>query len=309
MSLWSKAFGLGVRPAARVCLCSQTALGSYGMFKLNASGRTRLTALTAVRAGRFSSARYLSAAAPKHTSETRERPAPHSTEASVEQEEQSKGQEDTQNNHPNAGLPLFSSLEGAVSPRTLRALTQDPFKLTHMSPVQAAVLPLLPGLADRPAPDGESDSPRDLMVKARTGTGKTLGFLIPAVESRIKRLREHAEQVSKDSMSTNALNIKRAVEKYARTNIGALILSPTRELATQIANEAIKLTKHHDTFEVRLFVGGLPKRSQLREWNLGRRDIVVATPGRLRDFIENEPGFKEDLLTTDIVRLPKTLLL
>ena len=58
----------------------------------------------------------------------------------------------------------------------------------------------------------------------------------------------------------------------------------TRELATQIANEALRLTSHHDGFEVELLVGGESRRGQLRSWK-GRKDLVVATPGRLRDLI------------------------
>ena len=141
------------------------------------------------------------------------------------------------------------------------------------------------------------------MVKARTGTGKTLGFLVPALESRLNDLRAHAEQVAQDTTKKSKSFLSRAVHQYAKENIGTLIISPTRELATQIANEAIKLTEHHDAFEVRLFVGGLPKGKQMREWHTGRRDIVVATPGRLRDFIENESGFRESLKTTQVVRI------
>lgn len=202
----------------------------------------------------------------------------------------------------NSDQPKFETLQDAVSVRTLKALTGDPFRLVHMSPVQARVLPLLPGLVQPPASDGEHKGPRDLMVKARTGTGKTLAFLVPAVEARLNALRRVAEEVAQSSATNSKLVITRGVEKYARTKVGTLIISPTRELATQIANEAIKLTKHHDKFEIRIFVGGLPQRKQLREWNVGRRDIVVATPGRLRDFIENEPGFKEDLGTAEMVR-------
>ena len=169
-----------------------------------------------------------------------------------------------------------------------------------MSPVQAAVLPRLPGLVEA----SEDKSRPDLLVKARTGTGKTLAFLIPAVEARLKAIRAHEEKVSQDTMNNDSALLRRAAARFAKTNVGTLIISPTRELATQIANEAIKLTSHHargEGFEVRLFVGGLSKRAQMREWHTGRRDIIVATPGRLRDCMENEPGFSEDLHTADMV--------
>ncbi|OSD08735.1 DEAD-domain-containing protein [Trametes coccinea BRFM310] len=280
-SLWTKSVAL--LPAARICRCSSAAL-----------------AVHALRAGRFSSVRYASAAALK---ESREYTTSH--DAAREASTSSRPRHDVDANEEQASdtaeeqVP-FDSLEGKVSPAVLRALTKDSFRLTHMTPVQAAVLPLLPDLVEPYDPENPPAGPRDLLVKARTGTGKTLGFLIPAVESRLKRIRQHAESVTKELPSANRVTISRAVEQFARKNVGALIISPTRELATQIANEAIKLTRSLDRFEVRLAVGGLPKRPQLREWNLGRRDIIVATPGRLRDFIENEPGFKDALQTTDI---------
>ncbi|RDX54727.1 DEAD-domain-containing protein [Lentinus brumalis] len=284
-TLWSRTFGHALAPAARVCRSSQGAL-----------------ALHALRAGRFVSARHVSTdfPVPDHKVEkaTWSSEAPSDTHASYHTESAEEGAPAPALAH--SDQPKFESLEGAVSSRTLRALTDRPFRLVHMSPVQAAVLPLLPKLVE-PVKEGEEpEGPRDLLVKARTGTGKTLGFLIPAVEKRLNALRAHAEQVATDTETSSKVTLARAVDQFAKKNVGALIISPTRELATQIAQEAIKLTQHHERFEVQLLVGGLPKRKQLRDWNLGRRDIIVATPGRLRDFIENDPGFKEDLQTTQM---------
>ncbi|RPD65723.1 DEAD-domain-containing protein [Lentinus tigrinus ALCF2SS1-7] len=282
--MWSRALGLGLAPAARACRCSHGAL-----------------ALHALRSGRFVSTRYVSTEIPvpdhkvdkaKWSSESPTQDADHHAEVSAE--------DSVEDRVANFDQPKFETLEGNISSRTLRALTGRPFRLTHMSPVQAAVLPLLPGLIEPPKEGEEPTGPRDLLVKARTGTGKTLGFLIPAVESRVNTLRAHAEQVAKDTGSSSKVALSRAVDRFAKQNVGALIISPTRELATQIANEAIKLTENHEHFQVQLLVGGLPRRKQQREWNIGRRDIIVATPGRLRDFIENDPGFKEDLQTTQM---------
>ncbi len=172
-----------------------------------------------------------------------------------------------------------------------------------MSPVQAAVLPLLPDLAKPYDPEDASTSPRDLLVKARTGTGKTLAFLIPAIEARMKALDKHAKQAVADSGLKGDRHLEdRAKRALSRREVGALILSPTRELATQIANEAIKLSSHHHGFEVRLFVGGVSKYHQMKEWMKGRRDIVVGTPGRIRDVLENEPTVRESLATAKMVR-------
>lgn len=189
--------------------------------------------------------------------------------------------------------PTFASLEGKVSRATLGTLSSI-FKITNMSPVQAAVLPLLPELAEPYHPD--NNSPRDLLVKARTGTGKTLGFLIPAVEARLKALRATAQKALEDAGLVSDRNLEaRAKRMHAHNHAGALIISPTRELATQIANEALRLTSRHEGFEVRLFVGGASKRLQMRDWMRGRRDIVVATPGRMRDLLENEPEIAKGL--------------
>lgn len=178
-----------------------------------------------------------------------------------------------------------------------------------MSPVQAAVLPLLPELANPYDPDDSSASPRDLLVKARTGTGKTLAFLIPAVEARIKALEKQSKQAVVDSgVKYDKHAEDRAKRAIARREVGALILSPTRELATQIANEAIKLSGSHPGFEVRLFVGGVSKHMQMREWMKGRRDIVVGTPGRIRDVLENEPSVKDALSSAKLVSLLRMLL-
>ena len=205
--------------------------------------------------------------------------------------------------------PEFSTLKGSISDNTLRAITHAPFNIKHMSPVQAAVLPLLPELADPHNPDDPSTSPRDLLVKARTGTGKTLAFLIPAVEARIKALDKQSKQALADSGVKHDKHAEdRAKRAIARREVGALILSPTRELATQIANEAIKLSGSHPGFEVRLFVGGVSKHMQMREWMKGRRDIVVGTPGRIRDVLENEPAVKDALSSAKLVSLLYMLL-
>jgi ATP-dependent RNA helicase MSS116 len=192
-------------------------------------------------------------------------------------------------------FPKFTTLEGKVSDESLRAITGRPLKgLTNMSAVQAAVLPRLPELAEPYSP-GQTQA-RDLLVKARTGTGKTLGFLIPAVESRLRAIEDAKEAALKDAgvVSDKAL-ANRAARIFTRTEVGTLIISPTRELATQIANEAIKLTHYHEGFEVRLLVGGMSRGMQLRDWNKGRRDIVVATPGRLRDLLESEKEVADGL--------------
>jgi ATP-dependent RNA helicase MSS116 len=162
-----------------------------------------------------------------------------------------------------------------------------------MSHVQSKVLPLLPKLAtpydanDAVNNDNRNGArpPRDLLVKAKTGTGKTLAFLVPAVEARLRALDDHAKRALEDSgLVTDRALEARARKRFGFEKVGTLVISPTRELATQIANEALRLTAHHDGFEVQLLVGGESRRGQLRSWK-GRKDLVVATPGRLRDLL------------------------
>lgn len=101
---------------------------------------------------------------------------------------------------------------------------------------------------------------RDIVAIAKTGSGKTLGYLIPGF-----------------------IHLKR-VHKNRQMGPTVLVLSPTRELATQIQVEAIKFGKSSKILCTCLY-GGAPKGPQLRELDRGT-DIVVATPGRLNDILE-----------------------
>lgn len=210
--------------------------------------------------------------------------------------------------------PDFATLKGKVSDQTLKAITVKPMALKHMSPVQAVVLPLLPELARGYDPaeyrDGQlSGPPRDLLVKAKTGTGKTLGFLVPAIEARLKAIHMAGQRaLAAEGVTSNPAVENRAKRVFAMNSVGTLIISPTRELATQIANEALRLSHWHDDFEVRLFTGGTSKRNQIRDFIRGRRDIVVATPGRLRDLLENEPEVKRAMKETQTVRVSRNAL-
>ncbi|XP_042502366.1 ATP-dependent RNA helicase-like protein DB10 [Macadamia integrifolia] len=101
---------------------------------------------------------------------------------------------------------------------------------------------------------------RDIVAIAKTGSGKTLGYLIPGF-IHLKRRRNNSQ-----------------------LGPTVLILSPTRELATQIQDEAIKFSRS-SRISCTCLYGGAPKPPQLRELDRGA-DIVVATPGRLNDILE-----------------------
>ena len=104
----------------------------------------------------------------------------------------------------------------------------------------------------------------DMLAKAKTGTGKTLAFLVPAVE----RLRLLGQNRRTDS-------------------VGALIISPTRELATQIAEEAKMLLHFLPNFQIQVVFGGTNIRADLSKLKRRAPELLVATPGRLNDLLEN----------------------
>ncbi|KAH7909881.1 P-loop containing nucleoside triphosphate hydrolase protein [Hygrophoropsis aurantiaca] len=195
-------------------------------------------------------------------------------------------------------LPTFLSLKNSVAYPTIKALTDKPYNLKEMTSVQAEVLRLLPELAEPYDPQAAPGvrASRDLLVKAKTGTGKTFAFLVPAIEARINAIEAWGKQAVKNAGLVSDSHLEaRAKRQFAREHAGTLIISPTRELATQIANTAIRLTHHHKEFEVRLFYGGGSRRMQMRDWMKGRRDIVVATPGRLIDLLQSEPEIAHGL--------------
>ncbi|KAE8021522.1 hypothetical protein FH972_007406 [Carpinus fangiana] len=101
---------------------------------------------------------------------------------------------------------------------------------------------------------------KDIVAIAKTGSGKTLGYLLPGF-IHLKRCRNDP--------------------KLGPT---VLVLSPTRELATQIQDEAVKFGQS-SRISCTCLYGGAPKGPQLRDIDRGS-DIVVATPGRLNDILE-----------------------
>ncbi|KAA1085576.1 hypothetical protein PGT21_011707 [Puccinia graminis f. sp. tritici] len=189
----------------------------------------------------------------------------------------------------------FSSIESYISPALYRAVTQSPFGYSHMSAVQDQLLSDLPNLIQ--ATEGGQSRTKDLLVKAKTGTGKTLAFLIPAIESRLRDLEAEQARFKSQNPDATHQNLIQHMRRYEAETTGIVVMSPTRELATQIAQEAIKLTSHLKQFGIRLFVGGASKAAQLREFERGRRDIVVATPGRLNDVLNTSPAVRQNLAT------------
>lgn len=146
----------------------------------------------------------------------------------------------------------FSDLH--ISSESRKAMAEV-FKYEYMTAVQAETLPLI--LKDN----------TDCLAKAKTGTGKTLAFMIPTIEK---------------ILSTSNNNNRN------RSDISCLVISPTRELAQQIGAETEKLLTFHKQYlrKVVVCVGGTNKNRDVRNLQ-GTTPIVVATPGRLLDHLND----------------------
>lgn len=126
--------------------------------------------------------------------------------------------------------------------------------------------------------------------------------MVPAIDARINTLERLSKAPNPDGTIPDKHAQGRNHRAISRSHVGALIISPTRELATQIAVEAEKLCTWHKDLSVHSFVGGESRLRQLKEFSRRSKDVVVATPGRLRDLI-SEPVVKDALAKTDMLVL------
>lgn len=147
----------------------------------------------------------------------------------------------------------FDSIAPALSDGILRYLKSKNFDT--MTPVQAATIPLF--LTNK-----------DVAVQAVTGSGKTLAFVIPICEMLLRR-----------------------VSLLKKTQVGAIVLSPTRELAQQTYTVAKEVCQYVSLPPPLLLVGGRgAAKDDLRIFAKEGNDIVVATPGRLEDVLTRYDG-------------------
>jgi ATP-dependent helicase YprA (DUF1998 family) len=130
----------------------------------------------------------------------------------------------------------FDSL--SVNALTLKAI-KEVLKYEFLTPVQSESLPFVL-------------SGNDCLVKAKTGTGKTLAFLIPSLEIVLKSAR------------------------VSSSSISVLIISPTRELATQIADEANSILRFHTGMTTLTIFGGTNRNSDVRMFK-NKVDFLIAT--------------------------------
>src|SRR5579862_1505741 len=141
--------------------------------------------------------------------------------------------------------------ELGLKPEILRAITEAGY--TSPTPIQAQAIPII--LAGK-----------DVMGGAQTGSGKTAGFALPILQK--------------------LLPMANASPSPARHPIRALILTPTRELAIQV-EDAVKTYGKYTGIRSTVVFGGVDIKQQLPIVR-GGVEILVATPGRLLDHIEQK---------------------
>lgn len=156
----------------------------------------------------------------------------------------------------------------SVSPSSLKGIKDAGYET--MTVVQEATLPvILKG--------------KDVLAKAKTGTGKTVAFLLPSIEVVVK-----TPPVDRDQK---------------RPPIIVLVICPTRELASQAAAEANTLLKYHPSIGVQVVIGGTRLTLEQKRMQTNPCQILIATPGRLKDHIENTAGFATRLMGLKVLVL------
>ena len=148
-------------------------------------------------------------------------------------------------------VPEITFADLGLAPEILRAVTDEGY--TKPTPIQAQAIPLVIG-------------GQDIMGGAQTGTGKTAAFTLPILQ--------------------RILPFASSSPSPAKHPVRALILAPTRELAMQVF-ESVKAYSKHTPLRAMCAFGGVDIKPQIAELKRGV-EILVATPGRLLDHVENK---------------------
>ncbi|KAG9976399.1 DEAD-domain-containing protein, partial [Aureobasidium melanogenum] len=180
-------------------------------------------------------------------------------------EEEGLGFQSEQND--NAPITTFAELGNRklVSKGVVQTLIKD-MGLENMTEVQTATI-------------NQALNGNDILAQAKTGTGKTLGFLIPVLQNILKQDPSLGER-------SRGYAARRG-NRTTADDIRAIIVSPTRELAEQIAMEAKRLVANTSVI-VQTAVGGTQKSAGLRAIQRQGCHILVGTPGRLKDIFSDK---------------------
>jgi superfamily II DNA/RNA helicase len=216
--------------------------------------------------------------------DTNEHSSEHGNEAAV-QEEFSAAEAEPEVPEIPVGPSDFEIM--GLSPSLVQA-TKD-MGFTKATSVQLKAIPLA-------LQTGGDKKYVDLMVSSQTGSGKTAAFLLPVLHTLeadmfAKEQAEKAEYQAEVEAAKMRGEVppKKAKRKDPTNNRnfkaptpGALILCPTRELAQQVANDAIDLVRHMRGVRIASVIGGMPYQLQIAK--LQNANLIVATPGRLLDL-------------------------
>lgn len=182
-------------------------------------------------------------------------------------------------------------LKMGLAPELLQAVKDLGF--TQPTIVQEKTIPMaMQGQAD----DAKVAKFTDLMVSSQTGSGKTAAFLLPVLHTLLNQQaqaaakeRQDFERACAEAAAKGEAAPKRPRRKdptssrnFKAATPGALVLCPTRELAQQVAHDAIDLVRHCHGLRIANIVGGMPYQLQIAK--LQNANLVVATPGRLLDL-------------------------
>ncbi|CAG9861040.1 unnamed protein product [Phyllotreta striolata] len=143
----------------------------------------------------------------------------------------------------------WTELDGLIDKEVKHAIKLLNFPT--MTPVQAFTIPLML-------------KKKDVAAEAVTGSGKTLAFLIPILQ---------------------ILKTREIEEKWDKHQIGALVISPTRELALQTRDVLNTLLVHVKNLRQILLVGGNSVEEDVNNFRQNGGNIVICTPGRLEDLL------------------------
>lgn len=149
----------------------------------------------------------------------------------------------------------WSTLDETLNPKIIKAIYKI-FKYRFMTDLQETLMNQLPL-------DGNK------LVRSKTGTGKTLGYLIPALQRTLDKF---------GGVPSNEIGM---------SQISVLVLTPTRELAHQTAREARRLMVYTSTMKAQCFTGGTLTTTEMREFDRHRTDFLIATPGRLLEYLRS----------------------
>ncbi|KAI9662123.1 MAG: hypothetical protein M1831_002819 [Alyxoria varia] len=170
---------------------------------------------------------------------------------------------DTEGNHELPPVYEFSDLN--LHPTMKENLELAKYK--YPTPIQCWTIPAV-------------NQGKDVVSIAQTGSGKTGAYLIPVVS----KLMGKADKLCKPKPNPHNFDPK---ADAIQSEPLVLILCPTRELAIQIFEEARRMT-YRSKLRPSVVYGGAPRGTQLADLQMGC-DVLIGTPGRLRDILENFP--------------------